>query len=104
MQLRVNKNFFHQSIFYLSNIVQQCRGNIGREIIGLLPSTYRPTTGSGHAEGRPTQCGQSYFTAPTVPRLSLLVGMSSADDRLKMECFINKALYQQSLVYVHANL
>src|SRR6218665_1778500 len=66
MQLRVNKNFFHQSIFYLSNIVQQCRGNIGREVIGLLPSTYRPTTGSGHAEGRPTQCGQSYYKGATM--------------------------------------
>src|SRR6218665_1173861 len=41
IQLRVNKNFFHQSSFYLSNFVHKCWWVIGQGywlgVIGLLP-------------------------------------------------------------------
>ena len=41
IQLRVSKNFFHQSSFYLSNFVHQCRGLLAG---GHWPDRYTCTT------------------------------------------------------------
>src|SRR6218665_3110151 len=64
IQLRVNKNFFHQFSFYLSNFVHQCRGLLagGLWAGGLLACYHvcnRPRLRSKRSSATKTPCMQT---------------------------------------------